>query len=138
MLNINNISSKSDKFQDLPFVFRDLISLLTEKLSEKRQKIWEQLVENVPAYSKNSKLSYDLNSTSFFQVFQKDAPRYLYRNFQRFNSESFNAGANKTKQNLKTANYRSGIRSSHRSTVKSPKSHLVMSTKFFSSVSRNA
>lgn len=127
MLNINNISSKSDTFQDLPFVFRDLISLLTEKLSEKRQKIWEQLLENVPAYSKNSKLSYDLNSTSFFQVFQKDAPRYLYRNFQRFISESFHAGANKTKQNLKIAKYRSGIRSSHRSTVKSPKSHLARS-----------
>ena len=38
MLNINDISSKSDKFQDLPFLFRDLISLLTEKLREKRAK----------------------------------------------------------------------------------------------------
>ena len=42
MLNINNISSKSDTFQDLPFVFRDLISLLTEKLSEKRTKKYKK------------------------------------------------------------------------------------------------
>ena len=125
MLNINNISSKSDKFQDLPFVFRDLISLLTEKLSEKRQKIWEQLVENVPAYSKNSKLSYDLNSTSFFQVFQK-MHRVTYIEIFKGLIRNYSMPA-LTKQNSKTANYRSGIRSSHRFTVKSPKSHLARS-----------
>lgn len=125
MLNINNISSKSDKFQDLPFVFRDLISLLTEKLSEKRQKIWEQLVENDPAYSKNSKLSYDLNSTSFFQVFRK-MHRVTYIEIFKGLIRNYSMPA-LTKQNSKTANYRSGIRSSHRFTVKSPKSHLARS-----------
>ena len=95
MLNINNISSRSDTFQDLPFVFRDLISLLTEKLREKRTKKYKKRTVTWKRPNLFQELVTFLwpELDEFFPSFPKRCTCYLDRNFQRFNSESLKAGA---------------------------------------------